>query len=76
MGDPLQHQRVDQYTTAELTADYRQRYQNKPVILDEICYEGNIEHGWEISAGENWFAASGKQRAAAAMQPMERPTSI
>lgn len=44
-------QRVDQYTTAELTADYRQRYR-KPVILDEICYEGNIEHGWGNISGQ------------------------
>ena len=24
----------------------------KPVVLDEICYEGNIEHGWGNISGQ------------------------
>ena len=44
-------QRVDPYKTTELTDDYRQRY-GKPVIMDEICYEGNIERGWGNISGQ------------------------
>lgn len=44
-------QRVDIYKTAELTGEIRQRYQ-KPVVLDEICYEGNIDQGWGNITGE------------------------
>lgn len=38
-------QRQDLYKSAELVNEWRQRYQ-KPVVLDEIAYEGNIQHGW------------------------------
>lgn len=38
-------QRQDLYKTAELTDAWRARYR-KPVVLDEIAYEGNIQHGW------------------------------
>lgn len=45
-------QRIDVHKTAEFTAEWRQRYQ-KPVVLDEITYEGNINHCWgNISAKE------------------------
>ncbi len=45
-------QRQDLYKTAELTKEWRERYR-KPVVLDEIAYEGNIQHGWgNISAEE------------------------
>ena len=45
-------QRQDIYKCAELTAEYRVRF-GKPVVLDEIAYEGNIPHGWgNISAPE------------------------
>ena len=41
--------------------EWRQRYK-KPVVLDEICYEGNIEHGWGNISGQElvrrfWEAA-------------------
>ena len=54
-------QRVDVYKTAELVDEWRQRYK-KPVVLDEICYEGNIEHGWGNISGQElvrrfWEAA-------------------
>ena len=45
-------QRCDLYRTAEYTDEYRQKYQ-KPVVLDEIAYEGNIKDGWgNIDADE------------------------
>lgn len=45
-------QRQDVYRTAENTDQWRERYQ-KPVVLDEMGYEGNIEHGWgNLSAKE------------------------
>lgn len=44
-------QRVDLHKTSELAADYRTRY-GKPVVLDEICYEGNIQHGWGNISGK------------------------
>ncbi len=45
-------QRVDLHKTAELTSEWRERYR-KPIVLDEIAYEGNINHCWgNISAME------------------------
>lgn len=45
-------QRVDFYRTVEDTEQYLHQY-GKPVVWDEICYEGNIEFGWgNISAQE------------------------
>ena len=44
-------QRTDLYKTAELTGELRERYR-KPVVMDEIAYEGNIQHGWGNLTGE------------------------
>ncbi|WP_099204242.1 DUF5605 domain-containing protein [Scatolibacter rhodanostii] len=44
-------QRQDVYKCAELTDEYRERYQ-KPVVLDEIAYEGNIDQGWGNISGK------------------------
>ena len=54
-------QRVDLYKTAEVTDELRERFR-KPVVLDEIAYEGNIQHGWGNISGEEmlrrfWEAA-------------------
>ena len=38
-------QRQDLYKSGELVNEWRERYR-KPVVLDEIAYEGNIQHGW------------------------------
>ena len=38
-------QRQDLYKTAEMVNEWRARFR-KPVVLDEIAYEGNIQHGW------------------------------
>lgn len=38
-------QRTDLYKTAEMGDELRERFQ-KPVVFDEIAYEGNIQHGW------------------------------
>jgi hypothetical protein len=43
-------QRTDMYKCAELTADWRVRYQ-KPIVIDEMSYEGNIEMGWGSISG-------------------------
>ncbi|MCX7657901.1 MAG: DUF5605 domain-containing protein [Oscillospiraceae bacterium] len=44
-------QRQDVYKTAEFTDEWRQRYK-KPIVLDEICYEGNIDCGWGNISGQ------------------------
>lgn len=54
-------QRQDVYKCAELVNEYRERYK-KPIVLDEIAYEGNIVHGWGNISGEElvrrfWEAA-------------------
>ena len=41
----VSYQRIDLYKCAEEVDQYRQKWQ-KPVVLDEIAYEGNIESGW------------------------------
>lgn len=38
-------QRQDLYKSSEFVNEWRERY-HKPVVLDEIAYEGNIQHGW------------------------------
>lgn len=54
-------QRQDFYKTAEYVDVWREQY-GKPVILDEIAYEGNVSHGWGNITGEElvrrfWEAA-------------------
>lgn len=54
-------QRQDLYKSAELVQTWRESYR-KPVVLDEICYEGDIQHGWGNISGEEllrrfWEAA-------------------
>lgn len=54
-------QRTDIYKSAENTTEWRERY-GKPVVLDEIAYEGNINHGWGNISGQEltrrfWEAA-------------------
>lgn len=44
-------QRMDLYRTAEDTDKLREQYK-KPVVLDEIAYEGNIQCGWGNISGE------------------------
>ncbi len=44
-------QRVDVYKTAESITQWREQYQ-KPVIVDECAYEGNIDQGWGNITGE------------------------
>ncbi len=44
-------QRQDLYRTAEYTDQWREQF-GKPVVLDEIAYEGNIQHGWGNISGE------------------------
>lgn len=48
----LSVQRVDFYRHVEYTDEYLEKYK-KPVLWDEICYEGNISVGWgNITAQE------------------------
>ncbi len=54
-------QRQEMYKCSELVDDYRKRF-GKPVVLDEIGYEGNIQHGWGNLSGRElvrrfWEAA-------------------
>ncbi|MBQ7981828.1 MAG: DUF5605 domain-containing protein, partial [Oscillospiraceae bacterium] len=45
-------QRQDLYKSSEFVNEWREKYQ-KPIVLDEIAYEGNIQHGWgNITAQE------------------------
>lgn len=44
-------QRKDAYKTGEMTDEWRSRYK-KPVVIDEIAYEGNIQHGWGNISGQ------------------------
>ena len=44
-------QRIDFYKHVELTTEYLKEYE-KPVIWDEICYEGNLNMGWGNISGE------------------------
>ena len=45
-------QRQDYFKCAELTDQYRTRF-GKPVVLDELAYEGNLDQGWgNITAQE------------------------
>lgn len=43
-------QRQDPYLSAEYVARWREEYR-KPIVLDEICYEGNIQFGWGNISG-------------------------
>ncbi|WP_284981943.1 DUF5605 domain-containing protein [Arthrobacter sp. efr-133-TYG-118] len=44
-------QRQDVHKTAEFTVEWRDRWQ-KPVVIDECAYEGNIDQGWGNITGE------------------------
>ncbi|KUP24125.1 DUF5605 domain-containing protein [Paenibacillus sp. DMB5] len=44
-------QRVDVYKTAESTTEWRNRW-NKPVVIDECAYEGDVDQGWGNINGE------------------------
>lgn len=44
-------QRVDVYKTAEMVTEWRRQYR-KPVIVDEVGYEGNIDFGWGNLTGQ------------------------
>ncbi len=44
-------QRQDVYKCAEYTGDFRTRF-GKPVVLDEIAYEGDIDQGWGNISGQ------------------------
>ncbi len=44
-------QRTDIYKTAEMVNEWRERYR-KPVVLDEIVYEGNLQHAWGNISGQ------------------------
>lgn len=44
-------QRQDLYRHVEYTADYRTQWA-KPVVWDEIAYEGNIDMGWGNISGQ------------------------
>ena len=47
----VSYQRCDLFRTAEEITELRAKY-NKPVIVDECAYEGNINWGWGNITGE------------------------
>lgn len=54
-------QRTDLYRSTEDTGDWLRRYR-KPVVFDEIAYEGDLDQGWGSISGEElvrrfWEAA-------------------
>ncbi|MBW4084344.1 DUF5605 domain-containing protein [Paenibacillus sp. S150] len=44
-------QRIDVYKTSEATNQWREQWQ-KPVVIDECAYEGDIDQGWGNITGE------------------------
>ncbi|MBO9598251.1 MAG: DUF5060 domain-containing protein, partial [Cohnella sp.] len=44
-------QRIDLYKTAENANEWRDRW-NKPIVIDECAYEGDIDAGWGNITGE------------------------
>lgn len=44
-------QRQELYLSSEKVTEWRGRY-GKPVVLDEIAYEGNLQYGWGNITGE------------------------
>ena len=44
-------QRIDYYSHVELVDKMRETWQ-KPIVVDEICYEGNVDSGWGNITGE------------------------
>jgi len=44
-------QRIDVHSHVELTHKMREQWQ-KPIMIDEIAYEGNIDQGWGNITGE------------------------
>ncbi|KRE47088.1 DUF5605 domain-containing protein [Paenibacillus sp. Soil522] len=44
-------QRIDVYRTAENTNDWRNEW-NKPIVIDECAYEGDIDMGWGNITGQ------------------------
>ncbi|MCM3784580.1 DUF5605 domain-containing protein [Neobacillus mesonae] len=44
-------QRIDVYKTAEATDEWREQW-NKPIVIDECAYEGNVDQGWGNITGE------------------------
>lgn len=44
-------QRQDVYKGVEYVDEYREKYK-KPIVMDEIAYEGNIQHGWGNISGQ------------------------
>jgi hypothetical protein len=65
-------QREDIYKCAELVDEYRIRYK-KPVVLDEIGYEGILIRDGAIFPARSWSDDSGKLPAVADMPVMARP---
>jgi hypothetical protein len=43
--------RVDRYRTTENVEEWRERW-GKPVVVDECCYEGNLERPWGNISGQ------------------------
>jgi hypothetical protein len=44
-------QRIDVYKTSENTTEWRKEW-NKPIVIDECAYEGDIDQGWGNITGQ------------------------
>lgn len=44
-------QRIDVYKTSEAALEWRERW-DKPIVIDECAYEGDIDQGWGNISGE------------------------
>ena len=51
LDHPQQRPAQDVHKTAEFTGEWRDHWQ-KPVVIDECAYEGNIDQGWGNITGE------------------------
>ena len=67
-------QRTETYRSSELVNEWREKY-HKPVILDEICYEGNIQFGWGNISGEEMTRRFWEHSAAEDIRDTVKPIS-
>ncbi|WP_325050186.1 DUF5060 domain-containing protein [Cohnella faecalis] len=66
-------QRIDVYKTSEATNEWRDKWQ-KPIVIDECAYEGDIDQGWGNITGEEMTRRFWKAPFAAAMSDTGRRT--
>lgn len=68
-------QRTGMYVSTELTGEMQARYK-KPVVWDEINYEGDIKPTFGNCTPQDWYVTFGRQPCAPASQGTEKHTQI